>query len=262
MGDSAMEEGRWKPFKPGEKVTGGVWEGSLFGDSSIRTEGEDGVGVDAGTADGLVLSSSQRRFLHTVLVALGLVHTLHTPQLSFLRHPSHSRHRFLLVLFVFLSAPDKLDEEKGIGAPFNVGRPVPAVKQLIEVGVSVTRLGVSGSLSASGAGPFTAGVSGDWLSRRPAGDSNCCTGLLVWTCVVLCTACKLVVLPLATGFQTESWCADCSEDKCGGVPCPPNEGQAFGMMPGRAIAFLPFILLADRCFCVLVVEKHINLLSW
>ena len=48
MGDSAMEEGRWKPFKLGVKVTGGVWEGSLFGDSSIRTEGEDGVGVDWG----------------------------------------------------------------------------------------------------------------------------------------------------------------------------------------------------------------------
>lgn len=46
MGDSAMEEGRWNPFKPGEKVTGGVWEGSLFGDSNRRTEGEDGVGVD------------------------------------------------------------------------------------------------------------------------------------------------------------------------------------------------------------------------
>ena len=46
MGDSAMEEGRWKLFKPGVKLTGGVWEGSLFGDSSIRTEGEDGVGVD------------------------------------------------------------------------------------------------------------------------------------------------------------------------------------------------------------------------
>ncbi len=159
-------------------------------------------------ADGLVLSSSHRRFLQTVLVALGLVHTLHTPQLSFLRQPSHSRHRFRLVRFGFLSTPDKLDEGKGTGVPFNVGRPVPAVKLLIEeVGVShaVTRLGVSGSLSASGAGPFAAGVSGDWLSRRPAGDSNCCIGgLLVWTCVVLCTECRFVVLLLGTGFQTES----------------------------------------------------------
>lgn len=41
-----MEEGRWKPFKPGAKVTGGVWEGSLLGDSNIKTDGEDGVGVD------------------------------------------------------------------------------------------------------------------------------------------------------------------------------------------------------------------------
>ena len=93
-----------------------------------------------------------------------MVHTLHTPQLSFLRQPSHSRQRFRLVRFGFLSTPDKLGEGKGTGVPFIVGRPVPAVKLPIEevVGVSVTRLGVSDSLSASGAGPFVAaGVSGD-----------------------------------------------------------------------------------------------------
>lgn len=109
---------------------------------------------------GLVFSNSQRRFLHTVLVALGFVHTLQTPQLSLRRHPSHSRHRFRLVRLGFFGPPDKSDEGYDKGEPFMNGTPTVSALNMVGVlGTSVFRLGVIGVLS-SGDGPL-AGVSGE-----------------------------------------------------------------------------------------------------
>lgn len=145
----------------GEKVTGGVWDGSRFGDSIIITIGVD-VGVGAATTGGLVLSSSQRLFLHTVFVELGFVHTLHTPQLSFLRQPSHSRHRFRLVRFGLpIPPPGRVDEGGKDNVLLMVGTPEPAEKLVGVWGTSFTRLGVTAVLS-SRSGPLAVGVSSTW----------------------------------------------------------------------------------------------------
>jgi hypothetical protein len=50
------------------------------------------------------VNTSHRRYLHMELVLLGLVQTLHDPQLFRLEQPSHSPHRFRLVRLGFFNA--------------------------------------------------------------------------------------------------------------------------------------------------------------
>jgi hypothetical protein len=65
----------------------------------------------------LRVRTSHRLCLHMELVLLGLVQTLHRPQLSFVRHPSHFSHRFRRVRLGFLVMSGDWESPEVVPAP-------------------------------------------------------------------------------------------------------------------------------------------------